>query len=46
MGGVGGGLEVCQPNLCQHSGTCIDDNTNPRCLCTNQWTGQLCENGL
>lgn len=38
-------LGVCIPNPCQNNGSCIDDNTNPRCICPDQWTGQFCENG-
>ena len=33
----------CEPNPCEHGGTCTNDNGNPMCDCTDKWEGSTCQ---
>lgn len=35
-------LIVCLPNPCMNGGTCVIDDVNYRCLCTECWAGSCC----
>lgn len=32
-------------NLCEHNGTCINNNGSYICNCTDGWQGQHCKDG-
>ncbi|XP_019616673.1 PREDICTED: neurogenic locus notch homolog protein 1-like [Branchiostoma belcheri] len=37
---------TCQSNPCQNGGTCINSVEQHECLCTEGWTGEICETDI
>jgi hypothetical protein len=38
-------VDGCDPNPCQHGGTCVVDGDGFRCTCVDGYTGVICEGG-
>ena len=39
-------IDECEPNPCEHGGTCTDGVNSYTCECADGYTGVICETGM
>ena len=39
-------IDDCDPDPCQHGGTCVDDVNSFQCICAPGYTDNVCSTGM